>query len=116
MAVGIGRGHPIVKGINVNLPDNHFITTCMDGAAERGYMSASRLIHSSRAVPDRVPVLHPPARRTDHRQCGNFRLMRQGLPPAGYSVKLNSPSRRCCGGGETFAVKASGADRSACEI
>ena len=35
---------PIVKGINVKLPDNHFITTYMDGAAERGYMSASRLM------------------------------------------------------------------------
>ena len=55
----------------------------MDGAAERGYMSASRLIHSSRAVPDTVPVLHPPARRSDHRQCGNFRLMRQGWPLPG---------------------------------
>ena len=35
------------------------------------------------AMPGTVPVPHPPARWTDHRQCGNFRLMRQGLPLRG---------------------------------
>ena len=60
-----------------------FITTCMDGAAERGYMSASRLIHSSRAVPDRVPVLHPPARRADRLRNGSCRPKRQDRPLPG---------------------------------
>ena len=80
---GIGMARPIVKGINANLPDNHFIITCMDGAAERGYMSASRFIHSSRAVPDTVPVLHPPARRADRLRNGSCRPKRQDRPLPG---------------------------------
>ena len=77
------NGSPYRKRHKRKMPDNHFITTCMDGAAERGYMSASRFIHSSRAVPDTVPVLHPPARRADRLRNGSCRPKRQDRPLPG---------------------------------